>query len=298
MLNRNVLMLAAGAAIFTLDASAAVAQSRATSTKRIPISKEGPSTATTPTARVDTVVQYKTDTLRMQGRTDTVRVPGPTVTNTVHDTVVQQVRMVARKLSGVYFGLGAGPNLTYGAIRTVNQAGPVGQIQLGWQGMNNPLGIRLDGNFAQLSHTAAYAVLGDRPQIMSGNLDLRLGLPIFNNFLGSSVRMTPYLIGGGSGLYYRNLRMKLDTENGVTGGYGPQHAVIAGSESSTSATTTTGVTNTDWHDSFGWNAGGGLGFNAGKKEIFVEARAVHFNRNGDLFKSAWSVPIVFGINFF
>ena len=281
MLNRNVLMLAAGAAIFTLDATVAVAQTRATSTKRIPISKEAPPPAP---PRVDTVTVYKTDTLRTMGRVDTMRVPGPTVTTVVHDTVVQQVRMVAQKLTGMYFGLGAGPNLTFGAIRTVNQAGPVGQLQAGWQSMSFPVGVRLDGNYTEFSHTAAYAVLGDRPQAWGANLDLRVNLPIFNGFLGSSIRMTPYLLGGGSTLYYRNLRMKLDTDAGVIGGFGQQHAVIAGSESNINATTALGVTNTDWHDSWGWNYGGGLAFNAGKTALVVEARGIPFNRDSDHFE--------------
>jgi len=295
MLNRNVALLAAGAAILTLDASLAAAQAR--STKRIPITKEGQTAPAAPRVDTVTVTSYKTDTLRLPGRTDTLRVAGPTTI--VHDTVTQTVQMTARRVGGVYLGLGAGPNLPFGAIRTVNEPGVVGQVNLGWQGLNSPLGIRLDGNWTQFAKNADYALLGDRPAMMNGNADLRLNLPIFNNFLGSSVRMTPYVIGGGSYLRYKNLRMKLDTQDGAVlnpGGYGPQHAVIAGSTSL--STNAAQVTDTDWHDSWGWNAGGGLAFHAGKKEVFVEARGVHFNRNTDRFTSSWSVPIIFGINFF
>jgi len=117
-----------------------------------------------------------------------------------------------------------------------------------------------------------------------------LNLPFFNHFLGSSVIMTPYVIGGGSYLRYRELRMKL--EEGIAGGYGPQHAVIAGTNSTTS------FTNSDWHDSWGWNLGGGLAFHAGKKEIFVESRAIHFVRDSNRYGTSWSVPITFGVNFF
>jgi len=297
MLNRNAVLLAAGAALVTLDASYAAAQ-RPTSTRRIPISKEAPATATAPTPRVDTVTVYKTDTLRTMGRVDTVRVAGPTVTTVVHDTVTQTGQMTARRVGGVYLGLGAGPNLPFGAIRTVNEPGVVGQVNLGWQGLNSPIGVRLDGTWTQFAHNADYALLGDRPMVMNGNGDLRLNLPVFNNFLGSSVRMTPYVIGGGSYLRYKNLRMKLGTENAsFTGGIGPQHAVIAGSTNTTS-TNATNLTDTEWHDSWGWNAGGGLAFHAGKKEVFVEARGIHFNRDADRFRNSWSVPIIFGINFF
>jgi hypothetical protein len=283
MFNRNALLLVAGAAIFTLDASVASAQ--ATSTRRIPITKEAPGEIA---PRVDTVTVYKTDTLRTMGRVDTVRV---TQTNTVTrvDTVMQNVPMVAKHIGGVYLGLGAGPNLPFGAIRTVNEAGAMGQVNLGWQSMNMPLGVRLDGSYTQFSDNADYDFLGPKADMWAGNADLRLNLPLFNHFLGSSVLMTPYALGGGSYLRYRNLRMQL---HDVNGGYGPQHAVIAGTNSSTS------FSNSDFHDNWGWNAGGGLAFHAGKKEIFVEARAIHFNRDDARYGTSWSVPITFGVNFF
>jgi len=284
MFNRNALLFVAGAAIFTLDASVATAQAK--SQKRIPITKEAPGEVAPP--RVDTVTVYRTDTLRTMGRVDTVRV---TQTNTVTrvDTVMQNVPMVAHHIGGVYLGLGAGPNLPFGAIRTVNEPGAMGQVALGWQSLNMPLGIRVDGSFTQFSDNADYASLGDKAKMWIGSADLRLNLPIFNHFLGSSVIMTPYLLGGGSYLYYNNLRMQLHDR---TGGVGGQHAVIAGTSS------TQGFTNTDYHDSWGWNAGGGLAFHAGKKELFVESRAIHFNRDDARYGTSWSVPITFGVNFF
>jgi hypothetical protein len=281
MFNRNALLLVAGAAIFTLDASVASAQAKKpTSTKRIPITKEAPGEVMAP--RVDTVTVYRTDTLRMMGRVDTVT---RTQTNTITrvDTVVQSVPMVAKHIGGLYLGLGAGPNLPFGAIRTVNEPGALGQVNLGWQSLNMPLGIRLDGTYTQFSDNADYDVLGPKADMWGGNADLRLNLPLFNHFLGSSVLMTPYAIGGGSGVMYRNLRMQL--RQGLAGGVGPQRAVIAGG-------------NTDWHHDFGWNLGGGLAFHAGKKEVFVEARAIHFNRDDNTFGTSWSVPITFGVNFF
>ena len=94
MFKRNALLLVAGAAFFTLDASIATAQAkRPTSSKRIPITKESPGEVTPP--RVDTVTVYRTDTLRTPPQVDTVR-----LTNTVTrvDTVVQQVTMIPRKM--------------------------------------------------------------------------------------------------------------------------------------------------------------------------------------------------------
>ena len=119
MLNRNALLLVAGAAFIAFDASSASAQAR--STRRIPVSKEAPGEVA---PRVDTVTVYRTDTLRMQGRVDTLR-----LTNTVTrvDTVVQSVPMITRHVGGLYFGLGGGVGLPYGSIRTVNQPGEMAQ---------------------------------------------------------------------------------------------------------------------------------------------------------------------------
>lgn len=293
MLNRNGLMFLAGAAIFALDASAASAQAKTkpTSQKRIPITKESPGEVATP--RVDTVsvTVYKTDTLRMT-RTDTLRLTN-TVTRT--DTVIQSIQIPPHFIGGMYFGVGAGAGLPYGAIRTVNEPGPVGQIQVGWQGLNNVFGLRADGNLTRYAHNADYAVLGDRPMMFNLNADLRMNLPIFTHTLGSSVIVSPYLLGGGSYMRYNNLRMKLDTEDGTVavGGFGPQHAVIAGHDNSGSVTST----DDSYHNDLGWNVGGGLGFHAGRKEIFVEMRGVRFHHGGQ-FTSSWHVPLIFGVNVF
>lgn len=295
MLNRNALLLVAGAAFFAFDASAAHAQTKkTTSSKRIPITKEAPGEVATP--RVDTVTVYRTDTLRMEGRVDTLRLTGATVT--VHDTVVQSVPMTARHIGGLYLGLGAGPTLPYGSIRTVNEPGTMGQVNLGWQGINSPLGVRLDGTFTQYADNADYDFLAPKAEVWNGNADVRLNLPFFNHTLGSSVLFTPYVIGGGSWLHYRDLRVKLDNDNGTLGanaGFGPQHAILAGSSG-------TSFTTSDWNSSWGWNAGVGLGFHAGKKEMFVEARWIHFtpenNSSLGTFGSAWHVPVTFGVNFF
>jgi hypothetical protein len=296
MLKRNALLLVAGAAsIFALDATAASAQTGPKSTKRIPIQKEAQGDVAVAPPRVDTVTVYRTDTLRVMGRTDTLR-----LTNTVTrvDTVVQSVPMVARHIGGMYFGLGGGVALPYGAIRTVNQPGELGQVNLGWQGLNSLLGFRVDGTWNRFARNPDYVNLGvtsgkiGRPMMLTGNAGVRLDLPFFNATLGSSVRFKPYLIGGGSMVHYSDLRMKLDADNGsasTKGGFGGQHAVFA---TDVNNTTTTGSA-TDW----GFYGGGGFSFHAGKKEMFLESRAIGF-KHGDLFERGWNVPFTFGVNFF
>lgn len=296
MFNRNTVMLVAGGAFFAL--SAASAQTKPTSTRRIPVSKEAPGEVAAP--RVDTVTVYRTDTLRVRGRTDTV-----TVTNTVtrYDTVTQSVPMVAHHVGGLYFGLGGGVALPYGSIRTVNEPGEYGQLQVGWQGLNSILGVRLDGTWNKYARNPDYGTVpfGDRPAMMGLNGDLRLDLPFFNATLGSSVKFKPYLIGGGSYVRYQNLRMKLDADGvvGNPGGVGIEHAVIA--------TDGGGSTTADgsWHGDWGFNFGGGLAFHAGKKEMFIESRGIRFTHggsanstNGNAFHAAYNVPIAFGVNFF
>jgi hypothetical protein len=291
MFHRNTLMLVAGAAIFALNASAASAQDttttrtrRATSTRRIPIAKESHgevAATTTAVARVDTVTLYKTDTLRLQGRVDTV-----TTTNTVTkvDTVVQTVNLTPRMIGGLYFGLAGGTALPYGSIRTVNNPGALGQLNIGWQGLNSVIGIRGDVAYTQYSENATYADLGAKPDLWNANLDLKLALPLGTHLFGSSTHFSPYLIGGGSYLHYRNLRMMVDRENGFSGGFGPQHALIAGNSA-------------DWQNNWGWNVGGGLGWHFGSKEVFIESRAIRFSNN-DQFGHAWHVPVAFGVNFY
>jgi len=297
MLNRNALLLVAGAAIFALDATAASAQAKKpTSTKRIPIAKEAPGEVVAP--RVDTVTVYRTDTLRIPGRsrTDTLR-----LTNTVvrYDTVVQNVPMVTRHMGGMYLGLGGGVALPYGAIRTVNEPGEIGQLNIGWQGLNSVLGVRVDGTWARLARNPEYgSFMGEGPNVMNANAGLRLDLPFFNATLGSSVRFKPYLLGGGSYIRYQNLRMKLDSDNGtVVGGVGAAHAQIAVDDGGSNAA------DNSWHSDLGFNFGGGLGFHAGKKEIFIESRAIRFNHasnntSPNSFHASYNVPIVFGVNFF
>lgn len=288
MLKRNALLLFAGAAMFALDVTAASAQDTTTtrrtkSQRRIPISKEA-SGEVVPTTRVDTVTVYKTDTLRMQGRVDTV-----TTTNTVTrvDTVVQNVPMVVRQIGGLYFGLAGGTNLPEGGLRTVNNVGGTGQLQLGWQGVNSPLGVRGDVQYTQFSEAAPYAALAAKPDVLNGNLDLKLQIPIMQHVFGSAVSFTPYLIGGGSYIRYRNLRMQLQETPPSTSS---TSAALAGFD-------------TGWHDDFGWNAGGGLAWHMGRHEVFVESRLIQFNRgkssvNGVDFETARQIPIVFGVNFF
>jgi len=298
MLNRNALLLVAGAAFIAFDASSASAQARRTptSTRRIPVSKEAPGEVAPP--RVDTVTVYRTDTLRMQGRVDTLR-----LTNTVTrvDTVVQSVPIITRHIGGMYFGLGGGVGLPYGSIRTVNQPGELAQLQVGYQGLNSLFGVRLDGTWNRFARNPDYGTIpfGDRSTLLGLNLDGRVNLPFFNATLGSSVRMKPYLLGGGSYIRYNNLRIKQDLDNGTApSGVGPCGCAFIAVDDGGSR-----VATSDWHSDWGFNFGGGIGFHSGKKEVFIESRGIRWNHGSNnsspnTFHAAYQVPLVFGVNFF
>jgi len=298
MLNRNALLLVAGAAFIAFDASAASAQAR--STRRIPVSKEAPGEVA---PRVDTVTVYRTDTLNVT-RVDTLRLTN-TVTRT--DTVIQQVQMAPRHIGGLYVGLAGGLGLPYGSLRTVNQPGELAQLQVGYQPMNSWIGARLDGTWNRFARNPSYGgFMGDRSNVLNLNLDARVDLPIFNSLLGSSVKFRPYLVGGGTYIRYNNLRMKISDDSPLFNTcLTTVPATCVGDSRAVIATNGGGVAFADdsWHDDWGWNYGGGLAFHAGRKEIFIEARAIRFKHDSNdndpnPFKAAYQVPIVFGVNWF
>jgi hypothetical protein len=304
MFHRNALLLVAGAAIFALDASVASAQDttrtrRPTSSRHIPISKESPGEVVPP--RVDTVTVYRTDTLQLR-RVDTVT---RTKTVTRIDTVVQTVNILPRMVGGFYAGLAGGAAVPTGSLREGNNTGALGQVQIGWQGLKNLLGGRLDASYTQFGKDRRFTdferefdLTTSTAKMWNINLDLKLNIPGAAHWFGTGTRFTPYLLGGGSWVDYRNLRMQLEDlpvrlVNPLNVPVGPGGVVIVGDLDT-------------WHSKWGWNAGGGLGWHMGSKEIFVESRAIWFNTNNEFtigettFKTghAWQVPVVFGVNFY
>lgn len=279
--------------LLVLGASIALAQdtskARPRSQQRIPISKDNPTTTTTRTTggtrggRVDTVtvVQYKTDTLRvttqLPGRVDTVRT---TNTVTVHDTVqLAPPPRVMRFPTGVYFGLAGGVTAPNGALFNPNGSGPSAQVNLGWQGLNSPLGVRLDANWAKPGEDALYAGYQADPDIVNVSGDLKLNLPFFHHMFGLNPLFNLYAIGGGTYVAYKNLPYRLNP--GVPGGIPPINVRVGDSE---------------WDSKFGWNAGGGASIGWRRVEVFFETRVIGFTpENAPM---ARQNPFVLGVNFF
>lgn len=269
-----------GAALLAANAVSVSAQAR--STQRIPISKEGP----TGTVRVDTVTVtvYKTDTLRMAPRVDTVRMMGrvDTVMRTVTrvDTVAPPPAVI-RLANGLYFGLGGGVYAPAGALFNPNSAGPSGQLQLGWQSVNQPFGIRFDGNYAKPGEDALYSNYQADPEVLNVSGDITIGLPIFTRALGLSSRFSPYLIGGGTYTMFKNLPIRMEQASAST--VSPAAVFVEPG-------------NPEWQGNLGWNVGAGAGVMWGRTQIFVESRLMAFNHTGA--PMARQFPTIIGINIF
>jgi len=272
--------------LLVLGASIAVAQdtsrARPRSQQRIPISKDAPTTRTgRGPARVDTVTMYKTDTLRvttqLPGRVDTVRT---TNTVTVHDTVqlVPPPRVIHFP-SGLYFGLAGGVMAPNGSLFNPNSSGPSLQGQIGWQGFNNPLGLRLDVNWAKPGEDAFYAGYQADPDIVNINGDIKLALPWGRHIFGMTPAFTLYAIGGGTYVTFKNLPYRQDP--GVPGGIPPINVRVG---------------DTGWDSKFGWNAGGGASIGWGRTEVFFETRVIGFSPEDS--PMARQNPFVLGVNFF
>lgn len=244
-----------------------------TSETRIPVTKEAPGEVVPP--RVDTVTVYHTDTVTVAGpmRVDTMR-----TTVTQYDTTrIETLPAYLIQRGGMYFGLGAGTSLPYGSIRNVNEPGWNAQAQIGWQPLHSWLGIRGDANYTMYAENDQYASLGGRPDVLTGNLDLKVGIPLFQRLFGIIPSFSLYGIGGGSYIHANGLRAMAEPGNP---GFGPLNAVQPG------------VIN-----KFGWNAGGGVSWHWGATELFVESRVIGFSpfANTD---PAHHIPITLGFNWY
>jgi hypothetical protein len=269
--------LAGAVAMITVGASVLLSQdttrTRPTSTRRIPISKEGGEVA----RKIDTVTVYRTDTLRVNVNTP------PTI---IHDTVTRTVTRVdtvtntyyppIRLPFGLYGGLSGGVMAPNGAIYTPNAAGPSVQAQLGWQGAKNLFGVRADLNWSTLGEDSQFSHFQGDPDIWNLSLDGKLQIPYLNHTFGATHRFSLYGIGGYTHTWFKNLPMRVDaTRSNVaifTQGSG------------------------DWTNMNGWNAGGGASLMWGRSELFVETRVLAFTP--DNAPQSRQMPFMLGMNWY
>jgi len=275
--------LVGATALLAIGASVVFAQDtthakKPTSSRRIPISKEAPGEVT---RRVDTVNVYHTDTLR-------VNVAGPVVHDTVTNTVtrVDTVQLAPRPVpirlpNGFYFGLAGGVSAPNGAIFTPNSAGPSAQLQLGWQGAKQLLGVRGDVNWAKPGEDSRFQGLQADPDILNFSVDAKLQLPFLTHTFGRTHRFGIYGIGGYTHTMFKNLPMRVDATGGCTI---PDGALCFASGTG------------DWTHENGWNAGGGASLMWGRSELFIESRVLAFTPSNA--PQSRQIPFVFGMNWY
>jgi len=286
MLNRYAGLLVAGAAIFALDASAASAQdttrTRPRSTKRIPITKEAPgevATAPAAPARVDTVTVFKTDTLRLT-RTDTVSVTR-TETITKVDTVEKQIfPEMMRQIGGFYVGVAAGSSLPAANFNDASHPGWRVEVPFGIDPIGSPLGLRFNLGYSKYQpHTYAKQWL-DNSTIMNADADLKVRLVKANPF---SRRVQIYGIGGAS---YNRFKNVLENNRGQ---------LSIGDVLATNGNFNAATVDTDWHNGWGWNAGGGMELGWGITNLFIESRYARFKGENS---NISHVPLVIGLSWY
>jgi len=245
---------------------------KTTPTRTVPVTKESPGEVTTVH---DTVRMYVHDTTTVYRR-DTLTLTGPTVTrwDTVH---VMQTPGWLTPGNGLYFGLGAGSYYPSGGIGGGQIPGYAFQANLGVDPAGSPLGLRLTAGLARPDEEQLFSTGRGRPEVVNLTGDLKLRLPFF----GSSrfPRFGLYAVGGGAMVWFKDLY------------------ITQTPSATTSKTPVLYKGNHDWHDQFGWDAGGGATLDIGhKRQLFLEARAINFAPSG--YENPHQLPIILGVNWY
>lgn len=283
MLNRSALMLVAGAAILALDASAVSGQDttrartrRPTSTRRIPVTKEAASPGEV-TVRVDTVTvtSYRTDTLRLPGHTDTV-VTTRTVTRV--DTVTQMIPIKVPQIGGFYAGIGVGGSMPAAMFNNSDHPGWRVDVPVGFDFVGTPVGIRVNGGYANFSPHPWVSNLVDNAQVWNIDGDLKLRVA---SATPGMLRLQLYGIAGASYNWYKNI---VEDDDGILSiGDSNRGLLLPTNPDST------------WHSGWGFNTGAGLEVGKGHTNVFAEVR---FNRFKGVNTNISNVPLIIGVNWY
>jgi opacity protein-like surface antigen len=199
----------------------------------------------------------------------------------------------AARVPGFFLGIGAG--LAFGGNGASNQEVLLGvdcipgqpgdpsfdnrraayavSVPFGFQRLGSPLGVRFDVGYAQYrSHGSWLANDGTtgsyrtNPQIFTANADAKLRL--FN----ITSRLAPYAIGGLSYGRFRNTFTRTGSDP-------------------------IDMQDVSWHNSWGYNAGGGLEYMLGRTGLYVESRYFHLS-GASGYNSVSHIPLIFGVTFY
>jgi hypothetical protein len=245
--------------------STAAAQGRTTN----PSTTVGVSKGEVVPAKPETVTVVRRDTVTVYRR-DTVTVTGPTMTKWDTVTVTEMPGWLERA-GGAYFGLGAGAFYPSAGIGQGQIPGYAVQMNLGVDPVGSPLGFRVTANLARPDEAQPYGDLGPRPTILNLTGDLKLRLPMLNSSRFPQFGL--YAIGGLAYIRHQGLREQQTNPNTVV------------------------VRSDSYMDTFGYTVGGGGTLNIGhKRELFLEARVINFNKSG--FEGAHQFPLILGVNWY
>jgi len=160
------------------------------------------------------------------------------------------------RFNGWYFNLGGGLSMPTGALDDLYGNGWNATGSVGWHPTTSPIGVRFDVTYDRLNGQSFPA--GSANELADAAVLAGLGEVTLR--IPRALGLNPYLVGGG-GVYRFN-------------DYGVEDA-----EASTE---------------FGWNIGGGLRFGWGFTSLFIESRYMSVGTPGE---RATYIPIILGITF-
>ncbi len=239
-------------------------QLNATSTTRIPITKEAVTTGTA-SGIVDTIIT-RPETTIVAPAPDTTALVMPETTT----TPPPPMPMVIRHYGNFYVGIGAGAAVPTSSIRDAYNTGVNIGVPLGWDSPTSIFGLRLDLTYNNFSARSSFrngtptgnvvALTSENPQIWSALGDLKLRLPFTGRFANGATTGI-YVLGGVDAHYLRNYAQTFGLTNPFTNLNADGLPVAS-----------VGSNGSLWR--FGANAGGGVSFGFGSTELFLESRYV------------------------
>lgn len=182
--------------------------------------------------------------------------------------------------SGPYIGIAGGVSIPVGDYGKQYKTGWNVTVPLGWDFAGNPFGIRVDGAYDRHSGKSFTGYNNANVAVWSLNADLKAR---FRWGSGTGPFGSVYLLGGG----------------------GAHKFVASGGSTRVAGTTPTGETAngfaTTFSDAkwrFGWNAGGGVSFDLGRRAaLFIESRYFSVDTNNPFVSTGKFVPVIIGFTF-
>lgn len=152
----------------------------------------------------ETPVPPRPDTVRITVR-DTVTVfRRDTLTVTRWDTVrIEPIAPPVIVPGAFYFGPTVGATIPFRNLSRGHHAGWNVGLVAGWHPAASPFGIQFEGTYHKLSELSQSANLAGDASLMTLNGNLKLGVPLFTNFLQAG---RVYAVGGPTFAYNKNLR--------------------------------------------------------------------------------------------